>query len=115
MPSAIPAKRSGISSSGSSPRGTASTWTPLAGWLAALVARSRPQDHRLRKAGAVPHIERVLGDANADVRKCAAEALGEIGGREALTLLVQLQKDPNPYVRAAAEEGLRKATEVRFI
>ena len=35
-----------------------------------------------RLEGAVRHIERVLGDANADVRKCAAEALGEIGGRE---------------------------------
>jgi HEAT repeat protein len=64
--------------------------------------------------GAVRHIERVLGDANADVRKCAAEALGEIGGRESLPLLVRLTKDQSPYVRAAAEEGLRKASEVRF-
>jgi hypothetical protein len=67
-----------------------------------------------KPAGAVAHIGTVLGDANADVRKCAAESLGEIGGREVLPLLVRLQKDPNPYVRAAAEEGLRKATEVRF-
>ena len=63
---------------------------------------------------AVSFIDKVLADANADVRKCAAQALGEIGGREALPLLIKLQKDPNPYVRAAAEEGLRKASEVRF-
>lgn len=69
----------------------------------------------LRKAGkAVRHIARVIDDANADVRRCAAEALGEIGGREVLALLVRLKKDPNPYVRQAAEEGLRKASEVRF-
>jgi HEAT repeat protein len=67
-----------------------------------------------RVEGAVRHIERVLGDANADVRKCAAEALGEIGGRESLPLLVRLKKDPSPYVRAAAEEGLRKASEIKF-
>ena len=69
----------------------------------------------MRKAEkAVRHIERVLGDANADVRKCAAAALGEIGGRDVLALLVRLNKDENPYVRQAAEEGLRKASEVRF-
>ena len=68
-----------------------------------------------RVEGAVRHIERVLGDSNADVRKCAAEALGEIGGRESLPLLVRLAKDRNPYVRAAAQEGLRKASKVKFV
>lgn len=67
-----------------------------------------------RVEGAVRHIERVLGDANADVRKCAAEALGEIGGRESLPLLVRLAKDRNPYVKAAAQDALRKASSVRF-
>ena len=67
-----------------------------------------------RPEGAVRHIERVLGDANADVRKCAAEALGEIGGRESLPLLVRLAKDRNPYVKAAAQDALRKASSVRF-
>ena len=67
-----------------------------------------------RPEGAVRHIERVLGDANADVRKCAAEALGEIGGRESLPLLVRLAKDQNPYVKAAAQNALRKASSVRF-
>jgi HEAT repeat protein len=69
----------------------------------------------LRKAEkAVRHIERVLADANADVRKCAADALGEIGGRDVLALLVRLKKDENPYVRQAAEEGLRKASGIRI-
>jgi len=67
-----------------------------------------------RPEGAVRHIERVLGDANADVRKCAAEALGEIGGRESLPLLVRLAKDQNPYVKAAAQNALRKVSSVRF-
>ena len=67
-----------------------------------------------RDAAAIPRIETILCDSNADVRKCAAEALGEIGGRDALRLLVRLKKDGNPYVRQAAEEGLRKASEVRF-
>jgi HEAT repeat protein len=67
-----------------------------------------------RPEGAVRHIGRVLGDANADVRKCAAEALGEIGGRESLPLLVRLTKDQNPYVKAAAQDALRKASIVRF-
>jgi hypothetical protein len=64
---------------------------------------------------AVSYIRQVIDDANADVRKCAAQTLGEIGGRETLPLLVKLQKDPNPYVRAAAEEGLIRVSEVRFI
>ena len=67
-----------------------------------------------RVAGAVRHIARVLGDTNADVRKCAAEALGEIGGKESLPLLVRLAKDQNPYVKAAAQNALRKASSVRF-
>lgn len=67
-----------------------------------------------RVQGAIRHIEHLLADPNADVRKCAAEALGEIGGRESLPLLVQLAKDRNPYVRAAAQEGLRKASKIKF-
>jgi len=29
-------------------------------------------------------------------------------------LLVRLKKDQSPYVRLAAEEGLRKASEIKF-
>jgi HEAT repeat protein len=81
-------------------------WYARSAVLRVLAAR-RPQ-------GAVPHIERVLDDANADVRKCAALALGEIGGRESLPLLVRLAKDGNPYVKAAAQDALRKVSSVRF-
>jgi HEAT repeat protein len=63
---------------------------------------------------AVPEIRRTADDANADVRRAAAEALSEIGGEEALRLLVRLKKDANPYVRAAAEEAIRKTSGVRF-
>ncbi len=69
-----------------------------------------------RALEAVPKIKKALEDtANADIRRSAAEALGEIGGEEALSLLVELKKDPNPYVRQAAEEAILKASEVRFI
>lgn len=69
-----------------------------------------------RAQTAIPEIKKTLeGTANADIRRSAAEALGEIGGEEALGLLVGLKKDPNPYVRQAAEEAIRKASEVRFI
>ena len=69
----------------------------------------------MRKAGtALRAIEIVLDDPNTDVRKSAAETLGEIGGREAIRLLVRLSKDKNQYVRAAAEEAIRKASDLRF-
>lgn len=63
---------------------------------------------------AVPWIAGILGDANVDTRKCAAAALGKIGGREALSLLARLNKDESPYVRAAAAEAIRKASRIRF-
>jgi HEAT repeat protein len=67
-----------------------------------------------RDPDSIRHIERTLDDANVDVRRTATRALGEIGGKEALRLLVRLAKDRNPYVRSAAEEALRKSTEVKF-
>jgi len=67
---------------------------------------------RIREA--VPEISRVVDDTNADVRRAAAEALSEIGGEEALRLLIRLKKDANPYVRATAEEAIRKTSGVRF-
>jgi HEAT repeat protein len=69
----------------------------------------------LRKdSAAVPAIKRLLADPNTDVRKSAAEALGEIGGKEALALLVKLTKDGSIYVRQAASDALRKVSSVRF-
>ncbi len=69
----------------------------------------------LRKDNAaLPHIELLLGDSNVDVRKCAADALGEIDGKEVLALLVKLTKDKSIYVRSAAAEAMRKVSRVRF-
>jgi len=65
-------------------------------------------------AEAVPEVVRAAGDANVDVRRSAAEALGEIGGEAAVRALVRLKKDPNPHVRAAAEAAIEKTSSVRF-
>jgi hypothetical protein len=66
-------------------------------------------------AEAMVHIERAVeATANVEVRRAAAWALGEIGGKDALALLVRLRKDPSPYVRQAAEEAIRKASGVRI-
>ena len=69
--------------------------------------------HRAKEA--MPQIERAVeATANVEVRRAAAGALGAIGGKEALALLVKLRKDPSPYVRQAAEEAIQKASDVRF-
>jgi HEAT repeat protein len=60
-------------------------------------------------------VRAVIEDPNADVRRSAALALGEIGGAEARALLVQLIKDKSPYVRSAAAAGLDKVCEFRFL
>ena len=68
-----------------------------------------------RAKDVLPQIRKAIEDTtNVDIRRAAAEALGEIGGEGALGLLVQLKKDPSPYVRQAAEEAIRKASDVRF-
>ena len=67
-----------------------------------------------RDSAAVPAVRTALADPNVDVRRSAAEALGEIGGKDALALLVELSKDPSPYVRQAAVASLRKISSVRF-
>jgi len=69
---------------------------------------------RRKDSAAVPAIKKALADPNVDVRKSAAEALGEIGGKEALALLVRLTKDGSAYVRQAASDALRKVSNVRF-
>ncbi|MGB8952582.1 MAG: HEAT repeat domain-containing protein [Candidatus Aminicenantales bacterium] len=67
-----------------------------------------------KKEDAVKHIQLVLNDANVDVRRSAALALGEIGGKEAKICLLQLAKDKSCYVRMAAEEALRKMIDLKF-
>jgi HEAT repeat protein len=70
--------------------------------------------HRAKEA--LPEIRKAIEEtANVDIRRAAAGALAEIGGEEALVLLVQLKKDPSPYVRQAAEEAIQKASGVRFV
>jgi HEAT repeat protein len=70
--------------------------------------------HRVKEA--IGEIRRAIDDsANVEIRRAAAEALGEIGGKEALRLLVRLKKDPNLYVRQAAEEAIQKASDLRFV
>ena len=68
-----------------------------------------------RKRSTARAVRAVVQDPNADVRRSAALALGEIGGAEARTLLVQLSKDKSPYVRAAAVAGLDKICEFKFL
>jgi hypothetical protein len=81
-------------------------------WYARSSALSVIGLRRLREA--LPGIGAAAGDTNVDVRRAAAEALGEIGGDEAVRLLVRLKKDPSPYVRAAAEEAIEKTSGVRI-
>jgi len=70
----------------------------------------------LRKdAAAIPHIRRMVGDPNADVKRTAAWCLGEIGGADALSLLVRLAADANPYVRNAAAGSLDRLCDFKFI
>ncbi len=69
---------------------------------------------RRKETAALPQIELILSDPNVDIRRSAAEALGEIGGKASLALLVRLTKDKSSLVRAAAAEALRKASHVRF-
>jgi len=64
---------------------------------------------------AVKHIQSVIDDPNVEVKRNAAQALGEIGGKEARILLVRLSKDTNPYVRTTAVEALEKICDLKFI
>ncbi len=68
----------------------------------------------LKNPGAIKYIEAVFSEHNAEVLRSAALALGEIGGREALALLVRLTKDKNHYVKTSAEAALRKASQLKF-
>jgi HEAT repeat protein len=81
-------------------------------WYARSSALSVIGRRRIREA--LPGIGEAACDSNVEVRRAAAEALGEIGGEEAVRLLVRLKKDPSPYVKAAAEEAIARTSGVRF-
>jgi len=69
----------------------------------------------LKNPRAIKYIEVVFwGGHNVEVLRSAAQALGEIGGKEALALLVRLAKDRNHYVKISAEEALRKVSKLKF-
>lgn len=67
-----------------------------------------------RAAPALPVIAGVIADSNVEVRRMAARALGEIGGKGAVPLLLRLKKDENPYVRAEAEGYLDTLVDLKF-
>lgn len=81
-------------------------------WYARSTALAVIGGRRVREA--LPEVGQACCDANAEVRRAAADALGEIGGEEALRHLVRLRKDVSPYVRAAAEAAIEKTSGVRF-
>lgn len=67
-----------------------------------------------KNTNSVKYIEAVLKEPNIDVRRTAAHALGEIGGREALELLAKLTQDKSLFVRTSAKEALKKASRLKF-
>lgn len=81
-------------------------------WFARSAALGIIGGRRIAAAG--PEVARAAGDANVEVRRAAAEALGALGGEEAVRVLVRLKKDPNPHVRAAAEAAIEKTSRLRF-
>jgi len=63
---------------------------------------------------ALPEVGKAADDPNVEVRRATAAALGELGGEEAVRILVRLKKDVSPYVRAAAEEAIAKTSGLRI-
>ncbi|MFQ6037621.1 MAG: HEAT repeat domain-containing protein [Candidatus Aminicenantales bacterium] len=67
-----------------------------------------------KKPSSVKHIEPLTKDPNIEVRRTAARVLGEIGGKDALALLANLSTDTSAFVRASAEQALKKASNLKF-
>jgi len=59
-------------------------------------------------APAVPALIQALGDSDRDVRRAAAEALGDLGDPQAVPALIQALRDDWEAVRRAAAEALGK-------
>jgi HEAT repeat protein len=64
--------------------------------------------------GVLIHIEALLTEPNVEVRRALASALGNIGGKKSLSLLLKLSKDRNQFVRASAEEAILRVSNIRF-
>lgn len=60
------------------------------------------------------HIEELLEEPNVEVRRAVAHALGEIGGKQALALLLKLTKDKNQFVRASVEAAIQQVSKLRI-
>ncbi len=68
----------------------------------------------LRKnVSSVKHIANLVDDPNIEVRRTLAVVLGEIGGKNALSLLTKLSEDKSPFVRTPAREALQEASQVK--
>jgi HEAT repeat protein len=67
-----------------------------------------------KEKGMLIHIEALLSEPNVEVRRAVACALGNIGGKKSLSLLLKLSKDRNQFVRASAEEAIQKISKLRF-
>lgn len=67
-----------------------------------------------RDKGMLMHIEALITEPNVEVRRAVASALGDIGGKKSLALLLKLSKDRNQFVRTSAEEAIAKVSNIRF-
>jgi HEAT repeat protein len=59
--------------------------------------------------GSVPQLVLLLAHKSPDVRGAAVEALGNIGGQQAVAALQGLRNDPDPYVRLRVAVALAQA------
>lgn len=57
---------------------------------------------------AVPYLKEAIKDPDRDIRKFAADILGEIGGGTSASTLIGALRDPDDNVRSAAAEALGK-------
>ena len=69
----------------------------------------------LKNPRSAKHIEIILKESNDEVRRTAAEVLGNIGGKFARSLLVKITQDQNPFVRKTAEKSLNKTSRLKFL
>jgi HEAT repeat protein len=78
------------------------TWQARTGPMFALVQIGECEDVVL------PLLARKLHDTNRIIRRCAALALGELGGRRAFEVLLQAANDPDDSAREAIFQSLKK-------
>jgi len=83
-----------------------SPWYVKSSFLKILALQKNPES--------IIYIEALINESNADIRSTAAQALGEIKGEEALSLLLKLSKDKNHFVRISAEKSLKKTVNLKF-